>query len=127
MMSNGPSPEYVLARRVLLDALEALSAHRDALVLVGAQAVYLHAGDGDLAIAPTTSDADLALTPDRLRDEPLLAEALRDAGFAPGPNPGCWRGTGGVAVDLMVPEALSGTGGRRGARLPAAGGQSDQD
>lgn len=30
---------YVLARRVLLDALEALADHREAIVLVGAQAV----------------------------------------------------------------------------------------
>jgi len=42
---------YVLARQVLLDALEALGAHRDAIVLVGAQAVYLHVGDADLAVA----------------------------------------------------------------------------
>lgn len=34
---------YVLARRVLLDALEALGVHRDVCVLVGAQAIYLHA------------------------------------------------------------------------------------
>jgi hypothetical protein len=31
---------YVLARRVLLDALDALGPHRDAIVVVGAQAVY---------------------------------------------------------------------------------------
>jgi hypothetical protein len=41
--------EYLLARRVLLDALDTLGPHRDAVVLVGAQAVYLHTGDGDLA------------------------------------------------------------------------------
>jgi hypothetical protein len=34
-------PLYVAARRVLLDALGALDNHREALVLVGAQAVYL--------------------------------------------------------------------------------------
>jgi hypothetical protein len=32
--------EYVEARRVLLDALEALGAQRRAVVLVGAQAIY---------------------------------------------------------------------------------------
>ena len=31
---------YVLARRVLLDALDVLGAHRSAMVLVGAQGVY---------------------------------------------------------------------------------------
>lgn len=34
---------YVAARRVLLDALEGLAGHRDAVILVGAQAVYVHA------------------------------------------------------------------------------------
>jgi hypothetical protein len=45
-----PDPEYIAARRVLLDALEALGAHRKAVVLVGAQAIYLHVGEGDLAV-----------------------------------------------------------------------------
>lgn len=115
------APEYVAARGVLLDALAALESHLDAVVLVGAQAVYLRAGAADLAVAPTTTDADLALAPARLADEPLLAEAMRGAGFLPGANPGTWCGRGGVAVDLMVPEALGGTGGRRGARLPVHG------
>ena len=113
--------EYILARGVLLDALDALGAHREAIVLVGAQAVYLHTGDADLAVAPSTTDADIALAPNRLRDQPLLEDALRAAGFLNGPNPGSWVGAHGVAVDLMVPEALSGSGGRRGARLPVHG------
>ena len=37
-------PRYVLARSVLLDALEALGEQRSALIVVGAQAVYLHTG-----------------------------------------------------------------------------------
>lgn len=45
-------PRYVEARRVLLDALEALRPHRNAVIVAGAQAVYLHTGPGDLAIAP---------------------------------------------------------------------------
>jgi hypothetical protein len=43
-------PEYVLARSVLLDALQALAPHLDAVVLVGAQAVYLHTGDAELIV-----------------------------------------------------------------------------
>jgi hypothetical protein len=35
-----PDPLYVWARAALLDAVEALGAHRDAIVLVGAQAIY---------------------------------------------------------------------------------------
>jgi hypothetical protein len=49
------APEYVLARAVLLDALDALGPHRDAVVLVDAQAVYLHAGEAELATAPMTT------------------------------------------------------------------------
>ncbi|WP_207926216.1 hypothetical protein [Actinocrispum wychmicini] len=110
-------PEYVQARSVLLDALGGLGPHRDAVVLVGAQAVYLHTGDADFATAPTTTDADLALVPDRLADEPVLAEAMRAAGFVPGTQPGIWLGRGQIAVDLMAPEGLC-AGGRRSAHLP---------
>lgn len=44
------SPLYIVARTVLLDALDALGEQRDAVVLVGAQAIYLHAGDADIAV-----------------------------------------------------------------------------
>jgi hypothetical protein len=109
--------EYVKARSVLLDALDGLGAHRDAVVLVGAQAVYLHAGDADFVTAPTTTDADLALIPDRLADEPSVVDAMRAAGFVPDGQPGRWLGNGRIAVDLMAPEALSGAKGRRSAHL----------
>jgi hypothetical protein len=111
------SQEYVKARSVLLDALDGLGPHRDALVLVGAQAVYLHTGDADLATAPTTTDADLALVPGRLADEPSLVDAMCAAGFAPGKQPGSWVGPGDITVDLMAPAALCGQGGRRSAHL----------
>jgi hypothetical protein len=62
---GGPDPTYVRARRVLLDALEALGAHREAIVLVGAQAIYLHAGEGDLALAPYTTPQGSLLHPAR--------------------------------------------------------------
>ena len=116
--------EYVRARTVLLDALDALGAHRDAVVLVGAQAVYLHSGDGDLVTAPTTTDADLALAPDGLAGRlPAVEEAMCAAGFVPGAQPGIWLGRGHVAVDLLVPAAVSGPG-RRGARLPPPHGKN---
>ena len=51
---------YVRARRVLLDALEALDEHRNAVILVGAQAIYLHVGEGDIAVAVYTTDGDIA-------------------------------------------------------------------
>ena len=119
---------YVLARRVLLDALEALGPHRDATILVGAQAIYLHTGDAELAVAEYTTDADLALDPDLLDAIPPLEQALQDAGFLHmGKNGvGVWttrrpHRDGGdieVRVDLLVPRAVSPGRGRRAARLP---------
>ena len=120
-MTAVPPPEYVLARSVLLDALGALDRHLDALVLVGAQAVYIHTGDAELIVVPTTTDADLVVYPARLFGEPLLEDALRAVGFELAANPGAWRGRFGVAVDLMVPEALCGGSSRRSARLPIHG------
>lgn len=117
-MTDSSIPElYVQARRGLLDALSALRTHQEAIVLVGAQAVYIHAGSGDLAIPPTTTDADLALSPRQLQDEPLIEQALRTAGFTPRTNPGTWQSVGGVPIDIMVPEALAGAV-RRAARIP---------
>jgi hypothetical protein len=77
-----PDPEYVLARRVLLDALQALGEQRSAVVLVGAQAISLQTGDADLAVAPYATDGDVAIDPSRLRDNPKIGEAFRRAGFS---------------------------------------------
>src|SRR4051794_39631927 len=71
----------VAARRVLLDALVALEQHRDSLVLVGAQAIYLYTGDADVAVATTTKDSDIALIPALLAPEPTLDAAMTAAGF----------------------------------------------
>src|SRR3972149_871234 len=117
------SPLYVVARAVLLDALDALGEQRDAVVLVGAQAIYLHTGDADIAVPAFTTDGDLVIEPSRLKNEPRLAEAMEKAHFAPGLQPGSWLATRDVdsvpttiPVDLLVPEAVAGTG-RRAARL----------
>jgi hypothetical protein len=48
-MPGAPDPLYVLARSALLDALEALGHQRDAVILVGAQAIYLHTGEIEVA------------------------------------------------------------------------------
>lgn len=121
-------PLYVLARRVLLDALEALGSQRNALILVGAQAIYLHTGPAGLAIPEYTTDADIGIDPQFLSDRPLLEEVFQAAGFRPaGTNVGSWlakRRLSGkeidVMVDLLVPSAVGGPG-RRGARLGAHG------
>ena len=74
---------YVVARRVLLDALDALGPHRDAVILVGAHAVYMRVGEADLAVAPHTTDGDLAIDPTRLGAIPPLEQVLSQAGFRP--------------------------------------------
>ncbi|MBU6427986.1 MAG: hypothetical protein KGR26_03160 [Cyanobacteria bacterium REEB65] len=114
--------EYIDARRILLDALDALVPHHSALTLVGAQAIYLHVGAADLAIAEYTSDADLALNPELLASEPVLEETLRAGGFLPTRQPGIWtKGAESTrTVDLLVPAASAGEG-RRAARIPPHG------
>jgi len=112
-----PDPEYVAARRVLLDALGALDNHRNAVVLVGAQAIYLRVGEGDLSTAPYTTDADLAIDPRQLDDKPDLAQTLEAAGFELAISPGTWTlHPTEVQIDFLVPSSLGGPG-RRGARL----------
>lgn len=104
-----PAVEYVAARRVLLDALTALEDHLASLVLVGAQAVYLHAGDADLNVPLLTTDADLAIDTRSIAEEPEIGAVLRIAGFTPGPDPGHWVSVSDVAVDLMVVPHQAGT------------------
>src|SRR5262245_54515009 len=119
--AGSPDPEYVAARRVLLDALGALGTHRRSVVLVGAQAIYLHAGEGGLAVSPYTKDGDLAIDPRELDDEPALAATLEAAGFQLSIRPGTWS-MNQVQIDLLVPASLGGSG-RRGARLGAHGNE----
>lgn len=74
-MADSPAldPLYVAARRVLLDALTLLAPHGDAVIVVGAQAVYLRTAEGDvgITIAPYTTDGDIALNPERLGGVPI--------------------------------------------------------
>ena len=119
-MSGAPDPLYVRARSTLLDALDALEPHLDAIVLVGAQAVYLHTADTELAVAEYTTDADLAVAPGDLADSPLIGDALTASGFTPRVHPGGWLSADGIYLDVMVPEALAGPG-TRGARLGVHG------
>ena len=79
-----PDELYVRARAALLDAVAALRPHLEAVVLVGAQAIYIHSGDADLAVAEYTTDADFTISPHDLAGEPLLAELLEAANFTRG-------------------------------------------
>jgi hypothetical protein len=121
---------YFVARSALLDALEALHEQRDAVILVGAQAIYIHTGDADIAVPAYTTDGDLLLEPGRLKDEPKLAKAMERAQFRRGLQPGSWlceREVDSVPttipVDLLVPQALGGGRGR-GARLGPHGNRT---
>lgn len=111
----------VAARSALLDALDALADQRAALVLIGAQAIYLHTGGASVALAEATKDSDLTVDPRALNDAPRLEDAMQRAGFRRNPidpQPGSWVSPRGIPVDLMVPALLSGGGGRRGGRIP---------
>jgi hypothetical protein len=55
--------QYVRARAALLDAAKALARHLDSIVLVGAQAIYLHTGAADIVVAEFTIDADFSVEP----------------------------------------------------------------
>jgi hypothetical protein len=134
----GRDPLYVEARRVLLDALSALSSHLPALVVVGAQAVYLRTAGLPDVNAPFTRDGDLVLDPALLADEPQLAVVMEAAGFRlkrrdGHPQPGIWLASatiGGVAddvpLDLIVPDGALAPSRRRGARLGPHGKHAAQ-
>ncbi|MFF7566639.1 hypothetical protein ACFZB4_42620 [Streptomyces pseudovenezuelae] len=117
----------VAARTVLLDALTALKDHLDALTVVGAQAVYLRTQDAAIRSAAYTSDGDISIDPAQLGDQPLLEQAMRDAGFSLRENQsGLWERpeqvgalTVPVEVDLLVPHQLAPEpNGRRRTSLP---------
>jgi len=121
-------PEYIVARRVLLDALEALGEHRGAVVVAGAQAIYLRAGAAVLPIADLTTDADLALNPAHLSPAPDLEAVLKEGGFEHveqngALEPGSWQTDAilrgkmvKIPLDLIVPSGAA-AGGRRSAEL----------
>ena len=116
------SPLNAGTRRALLDAIDALADQADALILVGAQAIFLHTGDVDEAIATETKDADLSIDPAVLHSTPLLEDAMRRAGFhldLENPQPGAWISQNGYPVDLLLAEAVSGRrGSGRSGRIP---------
>lgn len=114
------------ARDSLLDVLYALETHRDALVLVGAQAVYERTKDLTEVTPTSTSDGDLGVDPTLIAESPLLGDAMTAAGFflARPERPGIYSrmptGPDGrpvpPTIDLIAPEALAGSG-TRGARM----------
>jgi hypothetical protein len=121
-MSEPSNPrEYVIARKVLLDCLGLLAEQFEALVLVGAQAIYLQTPALDAGPPASTTDGDIAIDPDLLFENPDLAEVLETAGFRPHTSPGTWFSPEGVAIDLMVPRGALPPSTRRTALLKGHG------
>lgn len=112
----------IVSRRVLLDVLDALAAHLDAVTIIGAQAVYLRSPEvGFSATASYTRDADLSLDTTSLGDDPRLEDAMMSAKFArwSKDHAGIWvrpEQVGSelldIPVDLLAGKGLVG-GGRR--------------
>jgi hypothetical protein len=119
---NGePDDLLVRARSALLDALTALAEHRDSVVVIGAQAIYLHTGLAPVAVAEATKDSDLAIDTRSLADDPLIEAAMAQARFYLDPTkeqPGAWMNPSGIPVDLMVPKSIAGRHGRRSVDAP---------
>jgi hypothetical protein len=121
-MSEPSNPrEYVIARKVLLDCLGLLAEQSKALVLVGAQAIYLQTPALDTGLPASTTDGDIAIDPDLLFENPDLAELLETAGFRSHTSPGTWFSPEGVAIDLMVPRGALQPSTRRTALLRGHG------
>jgi hypothetical protein len=131
-MSDLPRIEYIEARRVLLDVLSALHEQLDAVVLVGAQAVYLRTAGRLPTYQPFTTDADIVVDPGRLTDQPSLGATMTAAGFVLTDEPGIWDARFSrpgidddvvVPVDLIVPMEIAAGPGRRSARLTGEHGK----
>jgi len=117
MPSNGAGDLLVQARSALLDALTALWDHRDSVVVIGAQAIYLHTGAAAVALAEATKDSDLALDSRSLGSDPLIEAAMTRANFILNPDPG-QPGSWLSAQGIPVPGAIAGRSSRRRADIP---------
>ena len=105
-METAFDPNYIEARETLRAAGAALEPHSNAVILVGAQAVYVHteSADESFAVAPFTYDADIALDPGLLEDSPALVAAMSRAGFRNcTTHRGCISGTAGARSTCWCP------------------------
>lgn len=109
-------------RKGLLDALDALGPQVKSVVLIGAQAVYIHTTGFDSPVAEATKDADLVFVKELLDDIPKLEVILGESGYVPHPNgqPGSWVSSSHFPVDFMLPEKLSHRKGRSAGVPPHA-------
>lgn len=70
MSASGEPDLLASTRSALLDALEALSDQHQAVVVIGAQAVYLRTGGLAVALPEMTKDSDTRARPTRAEGEP---------------------------------------------------------
>jgi hypothetical protein len=121
VLGDSVDATLVAARGGLLDALDALGPHAEQVVLVGAQAVYVHTPGVITGVALFTKDADVMLIPP-VAMAPDIEGAMRAGGFTPGPQPGIWiSGDGDREVDLLVPGVFTANPSHRAARLAGHG------
>ena len=94
---------HINAREALLDVVEALGRHNDAIILVGAQAVYVHteSEDANFALSPFTYDADIVLDPELLGSSPTIIDAMSSAGFRLEDQPGLYRSGMSSLIDSL--------------------------
>ncbi len=121
MKTSGGDDLLKESRGALLDALEALHEHSDSVIVIGAQAIYLHTGAADVPLAEFTKDSDLALDSRSLAGNLLIEDLMQRAEFRLDPisgQPGAWLSPRGIPVDLMAPEAIAGPGSRRFGKIP---------
>ena len=92
----------VKSRAALLDALSALEMQRDAVIVVGAQAIYLRTASAPVALAEATKDSDLALDPRALDGDRRIDEAMRRAGFLLSGQPGAWANLEAIRSQALI-------------------------
>ena len=117
----------IRSRRLLIDAVNALSLFQDAITVVGAHAVHEWVKEawGSVDIE-ATRDADITINPSFVADNPSIIETLKNIGLEPAlrDRPGVY----GLEIesslplearttfDILVPECYAG-GGNRAARI----------
>ena len=78
MNSTGDGDLVIAARSALLDALQALRPYRDAVIVIGAQAIYLRTGAVYRLLVGVSTD-HFASTLRRLRSDNVAGQATRQA------------------------------------------------
>jgi hypothetical protein len=126
---NSMSIRYgaIRSRRLLIDAIKALSPFREALVVIGAHAIHVWAQQawGPIEME-ATRDADVSINPAFVAENPKIIESLKSIGVeaALKDRPGIYGLeqekelplSARTTFDVLVPERYAGVG-RRAARI----------